>query len=149
AIFDRPGVEALWREEHESTASSQAFLGAPANYSSLSGIQINLFKCFLPVAWRSQRVGGASGFLHPESIYDDPAGMRLRQAAYLRLRRHYQFANALFLFAEVHDQQRFSINVYGQQRETPSFVHIANLFHPSTVKASHEHLGAGAVPGIK
>lgn len=147
-IFHQPGVQSLWRDEHVGIAGAQSFLASLQNFPSLAGGKVNLFKCFLPIAWRNQAKGGAAGFLHPESVYDDPSGGTFRRVSFSRLRRHYQFANALFLFAEVHDQTRFSINVYGQAR-APSFIHIANLFHPSTVKASHDHPGDGPVPGIK
>jgi hypothetical protein len=46
------------------------FLNAVQNYPLLRGQQSNLYKCFLPVAWR---VGGSvQGLLHPEGVYDDP-----------------------------------------------------------------------------
>ncbi len=148
-IFDRPGLRESWTSEHEFASGTQGFLTALQNYPELQQQQPNLFKCFIPRAWRHERPGGAAGFLHPEGVYDDPNAGVFRRAALLRLRRHYQFANALFLFPEVHDQTRFSINVYAAAQESPRFVHIANLFHPSTIRTSHEHPGQGAVPGIK
>lgn len=144
----RPGVEQVWRGEHEGISATQKFLGAAGNFPVLAGSQPNLYKCFLPVAWRNQRAGGAAGFVHPETVYDEPQGTTLRRAALRRLRRHYQFSNERLLFPEVQHQKRFSINVYGEAR-APAFFHIANLFHPATVRASHEHLGGGAVPGLK
>ncbi|HEX8702887.1 MAG TPA: hypothetical protein VF815_28890 [Myxococcaceae bacterium] len=149
AIFDLPGLRQRWTAEHELASGTQGFLTALQNYPDLQHQQPNLFKCFLPQAWRNERPGGVAGFLHPEGIYDDPNAGLFRRAALPRLRRHYQFANALFLFAEVHDQTRFSINVYASAQREPHFVHLANLFHPSTIRGSHEHPGQGAVPGIK
>ena len=94
------------------------------------------------------RTGAATGLLHPEGVYDDPKGGRLRAALYPRLRRHFQFANALFLFAEVHDQTRFSINVLAE-RPSGQFDHLSNLFQPATVDTCYAHPGVGPVPGIK
>jgi len=125
-----------------------AFLNARQNYSLLEGQRANLYKCFLPLAWRISR--GVQGLLHPEGPYDDPRAGALRESAYTRLRAHYQFANELSLFAEVHhDAPPFSINIYGNPRSTTGFLHIANLFHPSTIGTSLQHQGGGAVPGIK
>ncbi len=150
-IFGKSGVEELWRDEHKNTAATQGFLSALANYPSLTGGKVNLFKCFLPMAWRNQRPGGGVGFLHPEGVYDDPAGGKFRAVSYLRLRRHYQFRNELTLFEGTNDHGRmtFSVNVYGDSRPVPAFIHMANVFHPATIRASHEHLGTGPVPGIK
>lgn len=126
-------------------------MAAPTNYPDLAGSKVNLFKCFLPRAWRNERLGGAVGFLHPEGLYDDPSGGKFRRAALIRLRRHYQFQNEFGLFQGTNDhgRLRFSINIYAAAQEEPRFVHIANLFHPSTIRACHEHPGQGSVPGIK
>ena len=129
------------------TEGTGTFLNALQNYPLLKGQQNNLYKCFLPLSWR---IGcGVQALLHPEGVYDDPKGGLLRAALYPRLRAHYQFANGLFLFQEVHDQTRFSINVYCTEYATPKFRNIANLFAPATVAASLEHAGGGVIPGIK
>ena len=90
-----------------------------------------------------------AGFLHPEGVYDDPKGGAFREALYPRLRSHFQFQNEKRLFAEVHHETLFSINVHGRPRSAPRFTHIANLFAPATVDACLDHDGRGAVPGIK
>lgn len=124
------------------------FLNARQNYPLLEGQRANLFKCFLPLSWR---VGsGVQALLHPEGPFDDPSAGSLRRAVYHRLHTHLQFANELSLFPEVHhDAPPFSVNVYGAPKEAVRFVHLANLFTPSTVSACIDHLGGGLVPGIK
>jgi hypothetical protein len=126
---------------------TQAFLNASQNFSLLKGQQSNLYKCFLPVSWRATR--NAVALLHPEGIYDDPKGGTLRQAVYGRLRLHLQFANELTLFPEVNHRVRFSVNIYGMPIHSPSFHHIANLYHPETVTECLESIGAGSTPGMK
>jgi hypothetical protein len=148
-VFKRNGLRATWAREHESASGTQAFLAALQNYPELHGLKANLYKCFLPRAWRNSRTDGAIGFLHPEGGYDDPNGGILRRSALPRLRRHYQFNNEKLLFAEVDNHTRFSINVYAAPQPSPRFVQIANLFHPSTVNDSHSHPGHGPSPGIK
>ena len=66
----------------------------------------------------------------------------------MRLRYHFQFQNEKRLFAEVHHETLFSINVYGT-RGTLRGQHIANLFSPSTISACFDHVATGPVPGIK
>jgi hypothetical protein len=146
--FDaHPKLRAAYLEEFEGQNGSQAFLNAVGNYPLLKGSQTNLFKCFLPQAWRVASSQGVQGFLHPEGVYDDPKGGALREVLYNRLRNHFQFQNQLLLF-EIHHRIKYSINIYGSPRP-PSFVHIANLFHPKTVDGCFGHNGNGAVAGIK
>lgn len=130
-----------------STEGMAAFLNSVQNYPLLKGQKANLYKCFLPVAWRIG--GGIQGLLHPEGVYDDTSGGELRAALYPRLRTHYQFINELNLFAEVDHHTKFSINLYGQPRALAEFRHMANLFSPGTVGASLTHSGGGLTPGIK
>jgi hypothetical protein len=87
-------------------------LNAQANYPLLERQKANLFKCFLPQAWQANNLKGVSGFLHPEGIYDEPNGGLLRSVVYPRLRSHFQFNNEKNLFAEVHNNTTFSINIY-------------------------------------
>jgi hypothetical protein len=146
--FDaHPDLRAAYLEEFEGQNGSQAFLNAVANYPLLKGSQTNLFKCFLPQAWRVASVNGVQGFLHPEGVYDDPKGGALREVLYGRLRNHFQFQNALILFPIAH-RAKYSLNIYGTNRQ-PSFIHLANLFHSKTVDACFAHDGDGAVGGIK
>ena len=148
--FNRiPLLENAWRSEYEGCEGMQNFLNAQQNYPVLRGVQTNLYKCFLPQAWRLGSQKGVAGFLHPEGIYDDPKGGQLRAAVYPRLRTHFQFHNELSLFAEVHHATMFSINVYGPQNTTPSFINMSNVYAVSAVDASFEHNNAGPVPGIK
>ncbi|MEW6166494.1 MAG: class I SAM-dependent DNA methyltransferase [Pseudomonadota bacterium] len=149
AFASLPGARAEYLDECVATEGLAAFLNATQNYPLLRGQQSNLYKCFLPVVWRIGN--GVQALLHPEGPYDDPKGGALRAAAYSRLRAHYQFENQItdLLFAEVHHNTKFSINLYGERRDAPRFRHIANLFAPSTVNDSLQHTGGGATPGIK
>lgn len=148
--FERiPALENAWRAEYEGCEATQNFLNALQNYPVLKGTQTNLYKCFLPQAWRLGSNQGVAGFLHPEGIYDDPKGGLLRAQIYPRLRAHFQFANEVKLFAEVDNHTRFSINIYGPHSDVPHFANISNLFIPQTIDACYQHNGQGAVPGIK
>ena len=148
AFEDYPQLEEQWFAECEGTEATQNFLNAMQNYPLLKGSQTNLFKCFLPVAWRVSSKQGVSGFLHPEGVYDDPKGGRLRAEIYKRLRGHFHFINEFSLFSEVDHHMSFSINVYGQ-KQSVSFSHISNLFAASTINICEVSQGLGPIPGIK
>ena len=151
AAFERsPRLEAAWFSELEESEGVQNFLNAYQNYPELKGIQTNLYKCFLPQAWRWGSTSGYSGFLHPEGIYDDPKGGLFRAELYPKLCAHFQFWNETKLFSDVHNQTLFSINIYSSESKTGfTFFHISNLFNSVTIDESFRHDGVGSVPGIK
>lgn len=149
AFVRQPGLQAAWTAELEEAEGTQNVLNAVQNYPLLQGSPANLYKCFLPLAWGLTTVQGVTGMLHPEGPYDDPKAGALRAGLYTRLRRHFQFVNELALFAEVHHLTKYSINIYGTGRTTPTFDHIANLFLPGTVDACYQHSVAEVVGGYK
>jgi hypothetical protein len=141
-------LQGTYLDEYVDLQGTQNFLNAKENYCLLLGTQSNLYKCFLTQAWAVTNSKGVQGFLHQEGPYDDPNGGELRRTLYCRLRYHFQFQNALNLFAEVADREKYSINVYGPAT-APKFQHLSNLFHPTTVDACFEHDGSGTCGGIK
>ncbi|MEN3374098.1 class I SAM-dependent DNA methyltransferase [Dechloromonas sp. ZS-1] len=149
AFEDFFGLQAAWTAELQEAEGTQNFLNAVQNYPLLKGVQTNLYKCFMPLAWSLNSCHGVTGLLHPEGPYDDPKGGTLREALYARLRRHFQFINELSLFAEVHHLTKYSVNIYGPERNKPNFDQLANLFSPPTVDACYQHEGGGLVGGIK
>jgi len=149
AFARHAGLAAAWTSELEEAEGTQNFLNAVQNYPLLKGLQTNLYKCFMPLAWGLSSPQGVTVLLHPEGPYDDPKGGNLREAMYGRLRRHFGFVNELQLFAEVDHHTKFSVNVYGAARSVPDFDHLANLFAPATVDACYQHDGAGVVGGYK
>ncbi|KGG92291.1 MULTISPECIES: hypothetical protein [Comamonas] len=149
AFAQFPGLQADWLQELEEAEGTQAFLNAVQNYPLLKGVQTNLYKCFMPLAWGLSSAQGVAGLLHPEGPYDDPKGGNLREAVYARLRRHFGFVNELQLFAEVDHHTKYSINIYGTAQASTGFDQLANLFAPATVDACYLHDGTGMVGGYK
>ncbi|MDD9271471.1 Eco57I restriction-modification methylase domain-containing protein [Paenibacillus sp. GCM10023248] len=147
ALVDSKTV-ALYLEEYESMSGTQNFLNAVQNYSELKGQQTNLYKCFLPQAWGYGCKTGMSAFIHPDGVYDDPKGGVLREILYPKLRKHFQFTNELKLFAEVHHNTVFSLNVYCNLASA-SFDTIGNLFAVDTIEHCYDKSITGALPGIK
>ena len=147
--MERAGFRSAYLGAHEDAASTQAYLSAFQCYPELQGVKVNLYKAFLPQCWGSQSENGVVGLLHPEKVYDEPGGGAFRRASYQRLRQHYQFQNELKLFPEVHNQTRFSVNIYSFPGKL-DFVTISNLFFPNTIDLCHQAgTSRGPVPGLK
>ena len=85
-IRDRPGLRRAYLDEYGFADGMQRYLNSAQNYPKLKGVQTNLYKCFLAVAWSALNVDGIAGLLHPEGVYDDPKGGALRASLYARLR---------------------------------------------------------------
>jgi hypothetical protein len=93
--LENPRQRAAYFDEYVEFAGTQNFLNAAQNYPLLKGQQTNLYKCFITRAWELSGKEGATGFIHPEGVYDDPKGGVLRSELYPRLRAHMQFQNEL------------------------------------------------------
>lgn len=124
------------------------YLGDPGVFSVLEGLQPDLYRCFMLLVWRNANTAGTSALVHLESHFTDEKSGALREATYVRIRRHWQFINELHLF-EIQDQKRYGVNVYGAVRDGADFLHAVSLFHPETVTRSLKHDGSGPEPGIK
>lgn len=147
--FDQfSGLREAWTDEFQEAEGTQNFLNAVQNYPLLKGMQTNLYKCFMPLAWNLNSPAGVTGLLHPEGPYDDPKGGALRELLYSRLRKHFQFQNQEMLFPIAH-RVKYSINIYGDDRPQVSFDTLSNLFVPATVDACYQHDGTGLLGGIK
>ncbi len=148
-LLENEDLAELYVDESIEMESLTEFMNSPQNYPLLIGQQTNLYKCILENSFTLAGNKGFIGLLHPEGVYDDPKGQPLRESIYPRLKYHFEFKNGLFLFAEVHDQVNFSINVYSGSYGRVSFYSIHNLFHPSTVDGSFVDNGKGMPGGIK
>ena len=134
-FYKYPELEKLWRDEFTGSEGTQNYLNAMVNYSELKGMKANLYKCFLPQAWRNSAPQGSAAFVHPEGILDDPRGGGFRKLLYYRLRFRFQFQNEFTLFEGTNDhgRLRFGLYVYGSSQNKVEFYSISNLFTPTTV----------------
>jgi hypothetical protein len=142
------GLQEAWTDELQEAEGIGNFLNAAQNYPLLKGVQTNLYKCFMPLAWGLNNPLGVTGLLHPEGPYDDPKGGALREVVYSRLRSHFQFQNEFKLFP-IGNRNKFGINIFGQVKSKPSFDLLANLYTPQTVDACYRHDGQGIPEGQK
>ncbi|ULR90334.1 Eco57I restriction-modification methylase domain-containing protein [Comamonas sp. B21-038] len=148
AFTQFPGLQTDWTDELQEAEGTQNFLNAAQNYPLLKGVQTNLYKCFIPLAWGLGSAHGVAGLLTPEGPYDDPNGSGLREALYQRLAAHFQFQNEFKLFP-IGNRNKFGINIYGPVKPAPGFDLIANLYSPNTIEACYRHDGMGLPDGIK
>ncbi len=125
-----------------------AILKDIVRYPHLTGQQPDLYRGFMERTWGNASQDGITSLIHPESHFTEKKAAPLRRGAYLRLRRHWQFINELVMF-DVHHLVAYGVHVYGPQQEVPNFAHAASLYHPSTVRESLAHNGAGSLPGLK
>lgn len=123
-------------------------LRSPVLHPLLGGMKANLYMNFMELVWLNATLGGVTGLIHPESHFVDPQGGALRQAAYSRLRRHWQFVNELLLFEDIGNTVNYGIHIYGRPSEI-NFRQISAALHPRTVDESVDHDGSGEIPGIQ
>lgn len=146
--LESAATRALYFSEYESMSGTQSFLNAVQNYADLKGQQTNLYKCFLPQAWRFGGKAGVSAFVHPDGVYDDPNGGALREKLYQRLRKHFQFQNERKLFSEVANRAVYALNIYSNASSTV-FESISNLFEVHTIDECYQEPISPNVGGIK
>ena len=151
-VIEKHDLRSAYLNAYQQAAGSQNFLGSSSLYPLLKGMKTNLYKSFITRGWELANPQGVTAFVHPEGVYDDPRGGRLREALYPKLRYHFQFQNELTLFADVDHHAKFSLNIFSNQKQRSSqnaFVHLANIFTPTTIDTCFDHGGYGPVGGIK
>lgn len=142
-----PEVLDAFLDERAEQAGAKEHLGSSADRPVLTGLQPDLYRCFMERTWRSTAVDGIVGLIHPESHFTELRAKNLRHEAYRRLCRHWQFKNELSLF-EIDHHNVFGVHIYGHQSPT-RFLQGASLYHPETVTRSFHHDGSGSAPGVK
>lgn len=135
--------------ERASQAGAKEHLGSAADRPVLAGLQPDLYRCFMERTWRSLAPSGVVGLIHPDSHLTELRARNLRRETYRRLRRHWEFRNALHLFGEIDRHIHYAVHTYGSQREGAQFIQASSLFHPDTVTRSLVHDGSGFEPGLK
>lgn len=144
---DKMTREVVYRGLGESVATS-AVLTDVTRYPHLTGQQPDLYRGFIERTWGNASEDGVISLIHPESHFTEKKAAPLRRGAYLRLRRHWQFINALMLF-DIDDHVVYGVHLYGSQLEGPKFVMAGRMYHPATAQDSVHHDGTGDLPGIK
>lgn len=136
-------------DERTSQAGLKEHLGSGVDRPVLTGLQPDLYRCFMERTWRSMAPEGAVGLIHPESHFTELRARDLRRQTYQRLRRHWQFKNNAYIFTEISDKRDFGVHVYGAVHRRIDFLQAGWIFHPSVLERSLDHDGSGQPPGVR
>lgn len=147
SILDTYSCKEDYAGEYVEMTGKKNFLSSFQNYPDILGMQVNLYKSFLLKAWmlnsvshNSSQTSAITAFVHPEGIYTDPHGGSFRDSLYHRLLYHFQFENDLLLFKDIHSLNKFSINIYGEEKSKVDFINISNIFSVDTIYQSENAL---------
>lgn len=140
-------LETLSKGLAEAVVTS-AVLGDATRYPHLQNQQPDLYRGFMERTWANAAENGIISLIHPESHFTEKKAVALRAGAYRRLRRHWQFINALMLF-DIDDHVVYGVHVYGSRKENANFMMAGRMYHPQTAADSVHHDGSGELPGIK
>ena len=145
--LDNANVRTSYFYEYELVDGQKVFLNSTQNYPLLVGQKANLYKCFLPQSWLYASDKGISAFVHPNGVFEDSNGGRLREALYPRIRKNFRFINELKLFIDVHHETGFGLSIYGCPQRI-RFDVISKLYDPSTIEDCYNTSPQLATSGI-
>lgn len=111
----------------------------------------NLYRCFVDLAFRQVAPKGFAALIHQDGHLTDPKSGDFRREWYGRIAKHFEFSNKMTSknFAEVHDELKFSLNIYRGGSSKIYFEKFTNAFLPSQIEESYIHDATGAIPAIK
>ncbi|MGW5317713.1 Eco57I restriction-modification methylase domain-containing protein [Nocardia thailandica] len=143
-----PAIRTTLLDERAAQAGQNQHVGSGIDRPVLTGLQPDLYRCFMERTWRSASPRGIVALIHPESHFTEARAQTLRRVCYTRLRRHYRFHNNTYQFPEIGHKKTFGIHVYGAVSQ-PGFIHASWIFAPTVVERSFLHDGFGPQPSIR
>ncbi|MDG0979943.1 MAG: N-6 DNA methylase, partial [Halieaceae bacterium] len=126
-----------------ASSEMQPYVGAGAN---------NLYRCFLSLIFRLLASEAFAGVIHQDGHLTASPTTLLRRHWYGRIARHFDFSNKMTgkMFAEVHHELMFSLNIYRGELGDVAFDQFTSAFLPSQVEDSYsDQEGLGEIPGKK
>lgn len=148
ATLELPGVEKLLIDAAVGVVGTSSLVSSPQLYPNLRGLQPDLYRCFMDLAWSHLSPRGVAGLIHPETHFTDAKASHLRMTTYRHLRRHWHFVNERLLF-EIDDKASFGVHIYGQTADQPGYLMATYIYLPEVVERSMHHDGSGEEPGLK
>jgi len=112
----------------------------------------NLYRCFIDLSFRLVAPEGYAALIHQDGHLGDPKSGAFRRHWYGRIVKHFEFSNKIKnkSFAEVHDEVKFSLNIYRGEAQDVHFEKFTHAFLPSQIEDSYaDQDGLGEIPGIK
>jgi len=147
STLEIPGIRHLVMDGSSDVVVTAEYVGAVTNFPVLTGLQPDLYRCFMAQTWGHASRRGIVTLVHPETHFTDEKAGVLRSETYARLRRHWQFINELVLY-EIDHKRAYGIHAYGGPSSV-AFLQATSLYHPDTVDRSLRHDGTGPEPGFK
>ncbi|MAI12440.1 MAG: hypothetical protein CMM15_00330 [Rhodospirillaceae bacterium] len=150
--LEKSGVVTDFLHEYSLTRGSMEVTSSPVMNSFIGGGSNNLYRCFMDLSFRLTAPLGCAALIHQDGHLGEPKAGALRRHWYGRIAKHFEFSNKMTtkMFAEVHHELIFSLNVY---RGTPSdikFDQFTSAFLPSQIEDSYaDSDGQGEIPGKK
>lgn len=145
-----PAVDAFL-QDFVSTRGAMEVTSSEVMNPFAGGGSNNLYRCFIDLSFRLVAPEGYAALIHQDGHLGDPKSGAFRRHWYARIVKHFHFRNEMKrkMFAEVHNETDFSLNIYRGNNGSPSFDQISHAFLPSQVEDSYAHDGMGIVEGIK
>lgn len=112
----------------------------------------NLYRCFIDLSFRLVAPQGYAALIHQDGHLGDPKSGAFRRHWYARIAKHFEFSNKMTtkVFAEVHHELKFSLNIYRGEVRDIGFEKFTYAFLPSQIEDSYlDRDGLGEIPGIK
>ncbi|MFI2631743.1 hypothetical protein ACH5A2_15255 [Streptomyces collinus] len=143
-------VQEYLLSEVTNTVTMASYLSAAPVYPLISGSQPDLYRAFMCEVWDHSGSGGSAGMVHPDSHFAGAKEVKLRAAAYRRLRVHGDFVNAnnRFFPEPVGDATHFGVHIYGPDQPV-DFYSLAWLYSVDVLRLSGTVDDPGEAPGVR
>lgn len=146
-----PAVEAFLQDFVSTRGAMEVTSSAVMNPFAGGGSN-NLYRCFIDLSFRLVAPQGYAALIHQDGHLGDPKSGAFRRHWYSRIAKHFEFSNKMTtkVFAEVHHELKFSLNVYRGEARDVDFEKFTHAFLPSQIEDSYaDQDGLGEIPGIK
>ena len=144
--------EKRFLKEFVSTRGAMEVTSSEVMNPFAGGGSNNLYRCFIDLAFRLVAPAGYAALIHQDGHLGDPKSGLFRRHWYARIAKHFEFSNKMTkkIFAEVHDELKFSLNIYRGEENNVQFEKFTNAFLPSQIEDSYaDQYGLEEIPGIK
>jgi hypothetical protein len=148
----KSGAVSDFLHEYSLTRGGMGVTSSSVMNSFIGGGSNNLYRCFLDLSFRLISPLGYAALIHQDGHLGDPKAGALRRHWYGRIAKHFEFSNKIKskMFAEVHDEVIFSLNIYRGTSTDIQFDQFTSAFLPSQVEDSYaDDDGQGEIPGKK
>ena len=145
-------VVSAFLHEYSLTRGGMEVTSSPAMNPFVGGGSNNLYRCFMDLSFRLTAPLGYAALIHQDGHLGEPNARTLRRHWYGRIAKHFEFSNKMTskMFAEVHDELMFSLNIYRGTLSDIQFDQFTSAFLPSQIEDSYaDSDGQGEIPGKK